>query len=116
LVENNSENIDNNEKIDAEMEEIENENEVRRDFQNDTRGAEDLQREKSVYCIDEAFFLEVRRKEHEKPEIVDTNKKMENLRTYKTIEVLDEKEIKGTDETSMAEVMNAITSKRQLPL
>ena len=57
---------------------------MRRDFQNDIIGAEDLQREKSVYGIDEAFFLEVPRKEHGKPEIVNTNKKMENLRTYKT--------------------------------
>ena len=90
---------------------------MRRDFQNDIIGAEDLQREKSVYCIDEAFFLEVPRKEHGKPKIVNTNKKMENLRTYKTIEeVLDEKEIQGTDETNAAAVMNAITNKRQLPL
>ena len=91
-VENNSENIDNNKKIDAKTEEIEDENEMRRDLQNEIIGPEYLQREKSVYYMDyEAFLLEVPGKEHGKPEIVNTNNKIENLKTYETFEeVLDE--------------------------
>ena len=39
----------------------------------------------------EAFLLEVPGKEHGKPEIVNTNNKIENLKTYETFEeVLDE--------------------------
>ena len=91
-VENNSENIDNNEKVNAETEEIEDENEMRRDLQNEIIGPEYLQREKSVYYMDyEAFLLEVPRKEYGKPKIDNTNNKIENLKTYETFEeVLDE--------------------------
>ena len=65
---------------------------MRRDLQNDIIGAEYLQREKSVHYMDyEAFLLEVPGKEHWKPEIVNTNNKIENLKTYETFEeVLDE--------------------------
>ena len=114
---NNSENIDNKKEIDAETEEIEDENEVRRDFQNEIIRADDLQREKSIYGGDEAFFLEIPKKEYGTLKIVNTNKRMENLRTYKTIDkVLDEKETQGTDETNVTAVMNAIANKQQPPL
>ena len=90
---------------------------MRRDFQNEIIRAEDLQREKSIYGGDEAFFLEIPKKEHGTLEIVNTNKRMENLRTYKTIgEVLNEKKIKGTDEKDAAAVTNAITNKQQLSI
>ena len=65
---------------------------MRRDLQNEIIGPEYLQREKSVYYMDyEAFLLEVPGKEHGNPEIVNTNNKIENLKTYETFEeVLDE--------------------------
>ena len=65
---------------------------MRRDLQNDIIGAKYLQVEKSVYFMDyEIFSLEVPVKEHGKPEIVNTNNEIENLKTYETFEeVLDE--------------------------
>ena len=65
---------------------------MRRDLQNDIIGAKYLQVEKSVYYMDcEIFSLEVPVKEHGKPEIVDANNEIENLKTYETFEeVLDE--------------------------
>merc|ERR1712089_84979 len=77
----------------TEIEEIEDENEMRRDFQNDIIGAKYLQVEKSVYFIDyEIFSLEVPVKDHGKPEIVEAkNNEIENLKHYETFEeVVDE--------------------------
>ena len=64
--ENKAENDDKKEESETEIEEIEDENEVRRDLQNDIIGAKYLQVEKSVYFMDyEIFSLEVPVKEHE---------------------------------------------------
>ena len=91
--ENKAENDDKKEESEAEIEEIEDENEMRRDLQNDIIGAKYLQVEKSVYFMDyEIFSLEVPVKEHGKPEIVEAkNNEIENLKTYETFEeVMDE--------------------------
>ena len=81
---NSSENNDDNEEINAETEETENENEVRRDHQNDVIGAKYLQVEKSVYFMDyEIFLLEVPVKERGKPEIIEAkNSLIESLKKY----------------------------------
>ena len=73
-------------------EETKDENLVRRDLQNYMIGAKYLQVEKSIYYMDyEISSIEVPVKEHGKPEIVNTNNKIENLKTYETFEeVLDE--------------------------
>merc|ERR1712089_60158 len=91
--ENKAENDDKKEENETEIEEIEDENEVRRDLQNDIIGAKYLQVEKSVYLMDyEIFSLEVPVKDHGKPEIVEAkNNEIENLKHYKTFEeVIDE--------------------------
>merc|ERR1712243_204500 len=83
----------NKEESETEIEETENEDEVRNDLQNDVIGAKYVQVEKSVYFMDyEIFSLEVPVKEHKKPEIIEAkNTEIENLRTYETFEeVLDE--------------------------
>merc|ERR1711954_505073 len=75
------------------IEEVQDENEIRRDLQNDTVGAKYLQVEKSVYFMDyEVFSVEVPVKEHGKPEIIQAkNNEVENLKTYETFEeILDE--------------------------
>ena len=84
---------DKKEDNETEIEEIEDENEMRRDLQNDIIGAKYLQVEKSVYFMNyEIFSLEVPVKEHGKPEIVEAkNNEIENLKTYETFEeVIDE--------------------------
>ena len=59
------------EESEIEIEEIEEENELRRNLQNDGVGAKNLQVEKSVYFMDyEIFTLEVPVRKHGKPEIV----------------------------------------------
>merc|ERR1711889_24350 len=86
--ENKEDNDDKKEESETEIEEIEDENKVRRDLQNDIIGAKYLQVEKSVYFMDyEIFSLEVPVKEHGKPEIIEAkNSEIENLRTYETFE------------------------------
>merc|ERR1712115_455340 len=91
--ENNVENDDKKEESEVEIEEIEDENEVRRDLQNDVIGAYYLQVEKSVYFMDyEIFTLEVPVREHGKQEIVEAkNNEIQNLKTYETFdEIKDE--------------------------
>ena len=59
------------EESEEEIEEIEDENEVRRDLQNDIIGAKTLQVEKSIYFMNyEIFTLQVPVRKHGKPEIV----------------------------------------------
>ena len=59
------------EESEEEIEEIEDENEVRRDLQNDIVGAKNLQVGKSVYFMnDEIFLLEVPIIKHGKPKII----------------------------------------------
>merc|ERR1712112_284561 len=77
--EENKANNDKKKESETEIEEIEDENEVRRDLQNDIIGAKHLQVEKSVYFMNyEIFSLEVPVKEHGKPEIVNANNEKEN--------------------------------------
>merc|ERR1711867_204775 len=85
-----AENDDKKEESETEIEEIEDENEMRRDLQNYIIGAKYLQVEKSVYFMDyEIFSLEVPVKEHGKPEIVKAkNNEIENLKLYETFEEL----------------------------
>merc|ERR1712089_53881 len=61
-----------NEDDETEIEEIEDENEIRKEYQNDIIGAKYLQVEKSVYFMDyEIFSLEVPVKDHKKPVVIE---------------------------------------------
>ena len=59
------------EESEEEIEEIEDDNEVRRDLQNNIIGAKTLQEEKSIFFMNyEMFTSQVRARKHGKPEIV----------------------------------------------
>merc|ERR1711867_62204 len=79
------------EETEVEIEEIEDENEVRRDLQNDVVGAKNLQVEKNVYYMDyEIFTLELPVRKHIKPEIVkadSTEIQKDLVKKYRELEI-----------------------------